>query len=771
MSILRPKFITSTFSSKKKKRIGKGGGKSFHIEGLQKDKDEIENDSPKVESDTKEISEGESGVQESEEYSNFGDDPNASFDWWPDLSDLDRLNIQNAPLEDRARLLAAKVSMSIEHTMQSISERKNFPLLDDFIMQENPTRNFPLRLIHAFSSLPIEVEKSPIHEEKIKILCVDDDESILRGYKLNLRKEFDVHLAKGGESGVEIFKKVGGFSVVLSDMRMPGMNGSEMLSKINQLDPNIVNILITGHADFDLAKDAVNSGKVFKILTKPCSTDELLKTLKEGSEIHQKKLVDRVSPVKDDGKIHLLTVWPPTPRMSRWVFAVSGRKPIWYLGLPEMVISAITENFGIGSDSLDDSDLDMENEEDSQDDLEDQNAAIIRFVNEVVQKAIVDRATDIHFEPHKDTLQIRYRIDGQLVPVKVPDNLRSFQDAIISRIKIMAGINISEKRRPQGGRITFSHGQSDLDIRVSTLPTLYGESISLRLLNEKSQPLSMPELGLLPRDEKNIVSVLEKPHGIVLVTGPTGSGKSTSLTAFIRKIHKPERRIMTVEDPVEYEVAGINQTQVNSEIGFNFASALREILRQDPDVIMVGEIRDRETADIAIRASLTGHLVLSTLHTNDAPGAITRLIDMEIEPFLIASSVEMVIAQRLVRRLCQECFQPSKMSEKELLASLSLLEIDPSEKTFLDQVKDAKGCPKCQNLGYRGRVGIFELMRMSDSIHSLVIKSASAPDIREVALREGMSTLQGSGWQQIKRGLTTIDEVIRYADGAVELEA
>ena len=771
MSILRPKFITSTFSSKKKKRIGKGGGKSFHIEGLQKDKDEIENDSPEVQSDAKEISEGESGVQESEEYSNFGDDPNASFDWWPDLSDLDRLNIQNAPLEDRARLLAAKVSMSIEHTMQSISERKNFPLLDDFIMQENPTRNFPLRLIHAFSSLPIEVEKSPIHEEKIKILCVDDDESILRGYKLNLRKEFDVHLAKGGESGVEIFKKVGGFSVVLSDMRMPGMNGSEMLSKINQLDPNIVNILITGHADFDLAKDAVNSGKVFKILTKPCSTDELLKTLKEGSEIHQKKLVDRVSTVKDDGKIHLLTVWPPTPRMSRWVFAVSGRKPIWYLGLPEMVISAITENFGIGSDSLDDSDLDMENEEDSQDDLEDQNAAIIRFVNEVVQKAIVDRATDIHFEPHKDTLQIRYRIDGQLVPVKVPDNLRSFQDAIISRIKIMAGINISEKRRPQGGRITFSHGQSDLDIRVSTLPTLYGESISLRLLNEKSQPLSMPELGLLPRDEKNIVSVLEKPHGIVLVTGPTGSGKSTSLTAFIRKIHKPERRIMTVEDPVEYEVAGINQTQVNSEIGFNFASALREILRQDPDVIMVGEIRDRETADIAIRASLTGHLVLSTLHTNDAPGAITRLIDMEIEPFLIASSVEMVIAQRLVRRLCQECFQPSKMSEKELLASLSLLEIDPSEKTFLDQVKDAKGCPKCQNLGYRGRVGIFELMRMSDSIHSLVIKSASAPDIREVALREGMSTLQGSGWQQIKRGLTTIDEVIRYADGAVELES
>ena len=701
----------------------------------------------------------------------FAHNPVSEFDWWPDLSDLDRLNVMNAPLEDRARLLSAKVSMSIEHTMQSISERKSFPLLDDFTLSENPTRNLPLRLIHAFSSLPIQVEKSPVNEEKIKVLCVDDDESILRGYQLNLRKDFDIHIAKSGESGIDIFKKVGGFSVVLSDMRMPGMNGLEMLSEISKLDPTSVNIIITGHTDFDLAKEAVNSGKIYKILTKPCSTDDLIQTLRKGGELYQKNVVDKVNHSDGDGKIHLITVWPPSDRMSRWVFAVSGKKPIWYLGLPEKVTTAITENFGIGSDSLDESELDADNDEDIQDDLEDQNAAIIRFVNEVVQKAIVDRATDIHFEPHKDTLQIRYRIDGQLVPVRVPDNLRSFQDAIISRIKIMAGINISEKRRPQGGRITFSHGQSDLDIRVSTLPTLYGESISLRLLNEKSQPLSMPELGLLPRDERNIGSVLEKPHGIVLVTGPTGSGKSTSLTAFIRKIHKPERRIMTVEDPVEYEVAGINQTQVNSEIGFNFASALREILRQDPDVIMVGEIRDRETADIAIRASLTGHLVLSTLHTNDAPGAITRLIDMEIEPFLIASSVEMVIAQRLVRRLCQECCIPTKMSEQDLLASLSLLEIDSVEKSFHNQVRDAKGCPRCQNLGYRGRVGIFELMRMSDSIHSLVIKSASAPDIREVALQEGMSTLQGSGWQQIKRGLTTIDEVIRYADGAVEEES
>jgi len=547
-----------------------------------------------------------------------------SFGWWPDLSDLDRLNILSHPAEERARILSAKASLNIEQTMEEISERTKIPLVDEIKLPENPTKLIPLRLIHNFSCLP-----------------------------------------------------------------------------------------------------TLNSS---------------------------------------DEKLELVTAWPPTDRMSRWVFAVSGKKPTWRLGMPESVIHAITENFGIGADSLDDSEFDLEEDEEQKDDIEDQNAAIIRFVNEVIQRAIVDRATDIHFEPHKETLQIRYRIDGQLVPVRVPDNLRSFQDAIISRIKIMSAINISEKRRPQGGRITFTMGQSDLDIRVSTLPTLYGESISLRLLNEKSQPLSMRELGLQGPDENKIVSVLEKPHGIVLVTGPTGSGKSTSLTAFIRKIHKPERRIMTVEDPVEYEVSGVNQTQVNSEIGFSFASALREILRQDPDVIMVGEIRDRETADIAIRASLTGHLVLSTLHTNDAPGAITRLIDMDIEPFLIASSVEMVIAQRLVRRLCMNCATPANLSDDDLRASLSLLEIDPKEVIHSENVLHAVGCNKCQNLGFRGRVGIFELMRMSDDIHGLIIKSASAPEIREVALTQGMTTLQESGWTQIKRGLTSLSEVVRYAD-------
>ena len=715
-------------------------------------------DSLNLEDDSRESSITSTNILPNLDY--LGED---KISWWPDLPEVDRLNILASPLEDRARLLAAKDSDSIDSTIRKIADRCQLPFLENFELVENPTKKLPLRLIHAFSCLPIKKVEFK-QSKKNKVLFVDDDESILRGFRLNLAKDFEVITAKNGIDGFETFKNHGDIEVVISDMVMPQMNGPEMLEQIKQYDPRVMTVLLTGHSNFELTQNAVNSGEVYKILSKPTTVENIVEIINECVVLYKQNLDTTNSTNTEQGRIHLATVWPPTERMSRWIFAVSGYKPVWYIGVPEKIVRAITENFGIGADSLEDSDFDDESEAELQDDLEDQNAAIIKFVNEVIQRAIVDRATDIHFEPHKETLQIRYRIDGQLVPVKVPDNLRNFQDAIISRIKIMGSINISEKRRPQGGRITFTHGQTDLDIRVSTLPTLYGESISLRLLNEKSQPLSMRELGLLGKDEANIVKVLEKPHGIVMVTGPTGSGKSTSLTAFIRRIHKPERRIMTVEDPVEYEVTGINQTQVNAEIGFTFASALREILRQDPDVIMVGEIRDRETADIAIRASLTGHLVLSTLHTNDAPGAVTRLIDMEIEPFLIASSVEMVIAQRLVRRICGNCASPADLSEEDLRATLTLLGVAETEVSQSDKVLQANGCERCQNLGYHGRVGIFELMKMSDAIHSLIIKSASAPEIREVALQQGMTTLQSCGWTQVKRGLTSLDEVIRYAD-------
>ncbi len=467
----------------------------------------------------------------------------------------------------------------------------------------------------------------------------------------------------------------------------------------------------------------------------------------------------------EEGELSLVTVWPPSPEMDEWIYAVSGKEPRWFLGPANRISDTITQRYGVGAESLSESDIATEDSGRLEEAEEDENAALIRFVNEVIAKAIDDRATDIHFEPLKESLQIRYRIDGELVPIRVPDNLIRYQGAIISRLKIMAKLNISEKRRPQDGRIVYKAKGTELDIRISTMPTMYGESVSLRLLNQKNQPLSMEELGMLKGDQNRIKRVLDLPYGIMLVTGPTGSGKSTSLTAFIRQINSPGRRIITVEDPVEYEVEGVNQTQVHSEIGFTFASALRHILRQDPDVIMVGEIRDSETADIAIRAALTGHLVLSTLHTNDAPGALTRLIDMEIEPFLIASAVEMILAQRLVRRLCPKCALPGNYSEKYLHECLDALNLEPSTERLKANILEPVGCEACRGLGYRGRVGIFEILRVDDTIHEFIVEKRSARDIRQEALKFGMTTLQMSGWDQLALGRTSLNEIMRYSTG------
>ncbi|MBO5781790.1 MAG: type II/IV secretion system protein, partial [Opitutales bacterium] len=312
----------------------------------------------------------------------------------------------------------------------------------------------------------------------------------------------------------------------------------------------------------------------------------------------------------------LASPWIPNDEINKWIFSISGKFAEWRISPATALSEKIAEYFGVGAGSLSEKDMAEFAAEADGEIEEDENAAIIKFVNEIITRAMADRATDIHIEPQRDSLNIRYRIDGNLVPVRVPDNLLRFKDSIISRIKIMARLNISEKRRPQDGRIGFTlKTGEDIDIRISSLPTMYGESVSMRLLTKKSQPISIADLGFLPDDAEKIKRPLARPHGIILVTGPTGSGKSTTLTAFIRRLRSPEIRIITVEDPVEYEVEGVNQTQVHPEIGLTFSSVLRSVLRQDPDVIMVGEIRDRETADIAIRASLTGHLVLSTLHT------------------------------------------------------------------------------------------------------------------------------------------------------------
>ena len=347
------------------------------------------------------------------------------------------------------------------------------------------------------------------------------------------------------------------------------------------------------------------------------------------------------------------------------------------------------------------------------------------------------------------------------MPIPLPENLLRYQDAIISRLKIMARLNISEKRLPQDGRINFRAGANSLDIRVSTIPTIYAESVSLRLLNLRREAYTMDRIGLDAGEQALIKTVLDYPHGIILVTGPTGSGKSTSLNAFLRQINSTDLRIVTVEDPIEYEVPGANQLQVRPEIGLTFASALRHILRQDPDVIMVGEVRDRETADIAIRASLTGHLVFSTLHTNDAPGAITRLVDMGIEPFLIGSALELVIAQRLVRRLCEVCARPEPVQPAKLRDSLAILGLDPSEGDGITQLSAPVGCERCRNTGFRGRIGLFEILRPDEALHELVIRREPTRALAKCAREHGMRTLQQSGWTRVKAGQTTLEEVLR----------
>jgi len=461
--------------------------------------------------------------------------------------------------------------------------------------------------------------------------------------------------------------------------------------------------------------------------------------------------------------LHLACAWPPDDVTQDWIRTFTPRPIVWHLAVPERVHQLIIEHFGVGSGSLEDGDDEFSTgpAEAATAEVVDEDAAVVRFVTDVISQAIADEATDIHFEPQEGQLRIRYRVDGILVPVPVPENLLRFQDAIISRLKIMARLNISERRLPQDGRINFRANGTVLDIRVSTFPTIYAESVSLRLLNQKKQAFTMEKLGMSQHEQDLISHVLDYPHGIILVTGPTGSGKSTSLNAFLRKINSTELRIVTIEDPIEYEVEGVNQLQVRSEIGLTFASALRHVLRQDPDVIMVGEIRDRETADIAIRASLTGHLVFSTLHTNDAPGAITRLVDMGIEPFLVASAIELVIAQRLVRRLCPECSRDEPVNPLKLRDSLAILGVDQAEAELIQGLKAPVGCDRCRGTGYRGRIGLFEIFRLNDELHELVLQRESTRTLSQVARKHGMRTLQQSGWEKVKAGHTTLEEVLR----------
>ncbi len=390
---------------------------------------------------------------------------------------------------------------------------------------------------------------------------------------------------------------------------------------------------------------------------------------------------------------------------------------------------------------------------------DDQEASIVKFVNQMIWEAYQERATDIHFEPMENELRIRYRVDGVLHPAPLPPQLNRFQAAIISRIKVMANMDIAEKRMPQDGRIGLRIRSEEIDIRVSTMPTVYGESVSLRLLMRGKSMIRLEELGMSSDDTELIANLIHKPNGIILVTGPTGSGKSTSLYAYLREINSPEQRIITVEDPIEYEMGGINQINVRSDIGLTFATALRHILRQDPDVIMVGEIRDFETAEIAIRAALTGHLVFSTLHTNDAAGAVTRLLDMGVEPFLVASSVEAIVAQRLVRRLCPDCRREEK-PDPVFLRGIQF----PFEKLGDRPLYVPQGCEKCRASGFRGRIGIYEILRVSEAIENMIVERASAGAIKQYAVGQRLRTLREDGWLKAIDGITTAAEVLRVTE-------
>jgi type II secretion system protein E len=437
------------------------------------------------------------------------------------------------------------------------------------------------------------------------------------------------------------------------------------------------------------------------------------------------------------------------------------------------IAKALKRYYGVGAETLDELmqknkdvlDIDAVTQM-SKEDLEnvDQEASVVKFVNQVIGEAVKERSTDIHLEPMENDLRIRYRVDGVLHQTPVPPQLKRFQAAIISRIKVMANMDIAERRLPQDGRINVRSGGDEIDVRVSTIPTAYGESVSLRLLMRTSLHIGLDKLGLDAADEHTVKKLVELPHGIILVTGPTGCGKSTSLYAFLSTINSIDQRIITIEDPIEYELPGVNQMQVKPDIGLTFAGGLRHILRQDPDVIMVGEIRDLETAEIAIRAALTGHLVFSTLHTNDAAGAVTRLIDMGIEPFLVSSSLEAVIAQRLVRTICPACKEQYK-PDVEMLRGVAF----PEDKLATTKFYRGRGCDECRFTGYRGRKGIFEILVMNEAMRPLIIERTSSSTLKQAACAKGMRTLREDGWAKVCAGITTIEEVGRVTQEDEEL--
>jgi type II secretion system protein E len=426
----------------------------------------------------------------------------------------------------------------------------------------------------------------------------------------------------------------------------------------------------------------------------------------------------------------------------------------------EDIEKVIKTHYGLGGDTLDElvgddeGGLDIVAGEAGNDLLEmAQEASVIKLVNEIILEAVNERASDIHIEPYEHQLSIRYRVDGVLQEASIPPQMHRFQAAIISRVKILANLNIAERRVPQDGRIKFQVGGRQIDVRVSVIPMLFGEGIVMRLLDKASVLFSLPELGMDEETHGHFKGLIDRPHGILLVTGPTGSGKTTTLYAALNAIVGPELKVLTVEDPVEYHLQGVNQIPVDNQTGMTFERGLRAILRHDPDVVMIGEIRDLETARAATQASLTGHLVLSTLHTNDAASAPMRLIDMGVEPYLVSSTLIGSMAQRLVRKICPKCKTEFRLAREKLPRDFQLADNEP--------LYYGQGCPACRNIGYRGRSGLYELLVMSDEISAKIMDRAPSPEIVAAGRRHGLRLLREDGWLKVRRGITTIEEVLK----------
>lgn len=473
-----------------------------------------------------------------------------------------------------------------------------------------------------------------------------------------------------------------------------------------------------------------------------------------------------VAPLSSDiTSVSLLAVDPFNSQLVNDLTFALERDVRLVVADPERVSSLIRQHYGEEEASLEQVVGEMQTQLDgaSEDaDISDSDLAelagqtpIIRFVNLVLNQAIRDKASDIHFEPFEHEFKIRYRIDGTLYEMAPPP--KALAMPIISRVKVLANLNIAERRVPQDGRIKLTVAGRAVDLRVSTLPTQFGESVVLRVLDQSSVQLDLTQLTMPAPIEESVREIIQRPNGIFVVTGPTGSGKTTTLYSCLKVLNSPDVKILTVEDPVEYEIDGIMQVPVNYSADLTFARALRAFLRQDPDIVMVGEIRDLETAQIAIQASLTGHLVLSTLHTNDAAGAVTRLVDMGIEPFLLASTLEAVLAQRLVRRLCPDCRTPYEPTDAVLQQAGVTRELTGGRPFYV-----GKGCPACHHAGYRGRLGIFEMLKMNDALRDLVVAGASLVQVRQKAIEQGMKPLRDAGLAAILSGETSLEEVLKY---------